>query len=87
MRTGTHQERKWRDAYDGGAREFDILVDGEKVASQTLAKNRPGEFFDVEYAIPAKLTEGGDAVVVRLAAKPGAMAGGLFRARMMKAGP
>jgi hypothetical protein len=112
-RTGTHQERKWRDAYDGGwfefhmkadrgrpatlvctywggdggAREFDILVDGEKVASQTLAKNRPGEFFDVEYAIPAKLTEGEDAVVVRLAAKPGAMAGGLFRARMMKAGP
>ncbi len=110
-RTGTHRERKWRDAFDGGwfefrmkverarpatlvctywgsdggNREFNVTVDGGKIASQKLEKCKPGEFFDVEYAIPAKLTEGEDAVVVRLAAKPGAMAGGLFRARTLRA--
>ena len=32
---------------DGGNRVFDILVDGEKIATQKLAANKPGEFFDV----------------------------------------
>ncbi len=109
-RTGTHLNRKWRDAYDGGwfefrmkvdrarpatlvctywggdggNRDFAIVVDGGKVGSQKLAKNKPGEFFDATYEIPAKLTDGEDAVVVRVAAKPGAMAGGLFQARILR---
>ncbi|KAK0338936.1 hypothetical protein LTR94_036557, partial [Friedmanniomyces endolithicus] len=39
-------------------RLFDILVDGQKIATQKLDADRPGEFFDVTYAIPEALTRG-----------------------------
>ena len=35
-----------------GPRTFDILVDGHKIAEQTLPNDPPGKFFDVTYAIP-----------------------------------
>ena len=41
-----------------GPRTFDILVDGHKIAEQTLAVDAPGKFFDVTYAIPRDLTRG-----------------------------
>jgi len=69
---------------DGGKREFDILVNGEKVATEKLAKNKPGEFFDVEYPIPAKLIAGKQRVTVKFQAHPQAIAGGVFELRMMK---
>ena len=69
---------------DAGAREFDILVDGEKIASQKLEKNQPGQFFDVSYAVPEKLTRGKDHVTVKLQAQPGKFAGGLFGVRVMR---
>lgn len=71
---------------DGG-RIFDILVDGTKIATQKLAQNKPGEFLDVEYAIPAGLTDGKESVVVRFAAHPGSTAGGLFGCATLKAEP
>ncbi|OGV44270.1 MAG: hypothetical protein A2X48_00140 [Lentisphaerae bacterium GWF2_49_21] len=72
--------------YWGGewhAREFDILVDGEKITTQRLHVNRPGDYFDVRYHIPAKLAKGKGKVVVRFQAPPGGIAGGVFRLRMM----
>jgi hypothetical protein len=60
------------------ARVFDVLVDGQKLATQELARNVPNEFFDVEYPIPPGLTEGKDLVVVRFVAHPGSTAGGVF---------
>ncbi|OHE82809.1 MAG: hypothetical protein A2107_06295 [Verrucomicrobia bacterium GWF2_62_7] len=69
---------------DGGRREFDILVDGERIATQKLAKNKPGEFFDVEYPISNQLTAGKQRVAVRFQAHPQAIAGGVFGLRMMK---
>ena len=69
---------------DAGAREFDILVDGEKIASQKLEKNQPGQFFDVSYAVPENLTRGKDHVTVKLQAQPGKFAGGLFGVRVMR---
>ena len=71
---------------DGG-RVFDILVDGTKIATQKLAQNKPGEFFVVEYAIGASLTEGKESVVVRFAAHPGSTAGGLFGCATLKPEP
>ena len=41
---------------DADSREFDILVGGTSVATQVLDNNKPSEFFDVDYAIPAALT-------------------------------
>jgi hypothetical protein len=59
-------------------RTFDILIDGTKIATQKLAENAPGAFFDIEYAIPVELTEGKDSVVVRFAAHADSTAGGVF---------
>lgn len=72
----------WGD--DGGNREFDILIDGRKIAGQKLAYNKPGEFFDVAYPIPAELLAGKEGVTVRFQALPGKMAGGAFGCRILK---
>jgi hypothetical protein len=70
---------------DRGPRVFDLLVDGEKIATQTLDRNKPNEFFAVEYPIPAALTAGKQHVTVRIQAQPGNTAGGLFDCRILKA--
>jgi hypothetical protein len=71
---------------DSGNRRFSVLVDGRAIAEQTLNHNRPGEFFDVEYAIPTELTRGKRKVTVRFAAHPGATAGGIFDLRVRRDG-
>ncbi len=72
---------------DAGEREFDILVDEEKVASQKLSANQPGEFFDVAWVIPEKLAQGKDHLTVKFQAHPGKMAGGLFGLRVLRPSP
>ncbi len=59
-------------------RTFDILVDGTRIATQKLTGNPKGEFFDVDYPIPAERTEGKSSVVVRFSAHEDSIAGGLF---------
>jgi hypothetical protein len=72
---------------DVGGREFDILVDGTKIATQTLQNNRPNRFFDVLHPLPDALTHGKEKVTVRLQAHPGRIAGGLFGARTVRRAP
>jgi DUF1680 family protein len=72
---------------DSGGRTFDILVDGTKIGTQSLNNNRPDEFFDVAYPIPAELTQGKQKVTVKLQAHPGDFAGGLFGCRTVRAAP
>jgi hypothetical protein len=71
---------------DAGGREFDILVDGVKIAAQKLERNRPERFYDEVYAIPPELTKGKEKVTVRFQAQPGKMAGGVFDCRVLKKG-
>ena len=74
--------------YWGGVwheRNFDILLDGEKLASQKLLTNRPGDFFDQFYDIPPELTRGKTKVTVRFQSRLGDIAGGIFGLRMMRA--
>lgn len=74
--------------YWGGVwhlRSFDILVDGEKLATQKLLTNRPGDFFDHVYDIPAAMTAGKSKITVRFESRPGDVAGGVFGLRMMRA--
>jgi hypothetical protein len=55
-------------AFWGGVwheRNVDIFVDETQVASQRLAVNKPGEFFDETYTIPFRLTSGKTKVTVR----------------------
>ena len=44
---------------------FDILIDGTKIATQALDGQHPGDFFEIDYPIPAELTRGKDSVMVR----------------------
>lgn len=70
---------------DDGKRTFDLLLDGQPLATQTLARNRPGQFFDVDYPLPPDLLAGKDHVVIRLQSRADHLAGGLFRAAMLEA--
>ncbi len=67
-----------------GNRAFDVLIDGTKIATQTLHEDKPGQYFDVVTPIPAELVAGKSKVTVRFQAHPGAMAGGLFGCRVVR---
>ena len=68
---------------DGG-RTFDVLADGRKIATQKLDLQKPGEFFDVTYALPAELIQGKEKVTVRFQAPDNSMAGGVFGCRTVR---
>jgi hypothetical protein len=69
-----------------GARTFDVVLDGRTVATQELRMDRPGEYFEVRYAIPhdrAKDAPGArERVTVKFQAHPGNTAGGIFGLRV-----
>lgn len=67
---------------DERRREFDIEIDGQKLARQTLAEDQPGRFFDVEYPIPEALIRGKSTVRVRFAPLPKNTAGPVFGVRV-----
>jgi len=71
----------YRGSEGGRQRAFDILVDGEKVASQTL-EIHPTELFDYEYPIPEALTRGKERITVKFQAHPDSIAGALFDVRV-----
>jgi hypothetical protein len=68
-----------------GPRTFDILADGTKVATQSLQNDKPGEFFDVTYAIPPEVTRGKNKIAFRFQGQPGNMAGGFYGVRVIRA--
>ena len=70
---------------DAGPRTFDILVDGVRITTQKLDNNRPGQFFEVEYAIPEQNLVGHSSIHIRFQGHPNQMAGGLFDLRILKA--
>jgi hypothetical protein len=109
VQSGTHADKAWRHARDGGSfsydmkvlpdapmtlvctywgsdkrRTFDILVDGKKVATQTVNNNKPKEFFEVEYTIPEELTRKKEKVTVKFQAESSGVAGGVFGCVMKK---
>lgn len=69
---------------ESGRREFDILVNDTKIATQKLLNNKPGQFWDASYPIPAELTRGKEKVTVKFQAQPENYAGGLFGSRMLR---
>ena len=74
----------WGSDGNGSDRNFDITVDGQKVGSQVLNNDKPGQYWDAIYQIPAQLLAGKARVTIRVAAKPGKTAGGIFGARMLR---
>ena len=65
-------------------RTFDILVDGEKIATQSLNNNEPGKMFDARYKIPVGLTKGKDKITVKFRPHEGNTAGGVFGCAILK---
>ena len=66
-------------------RSFEILIDDEVIATQTLVAEHPGEFFEVDYPIPEQLTQGKDAVYVRFRAAAGSdRVGPVFGVRILR---
>ena len=72
--------------YGGDAgREFDVIVDGQVIATQQLAGKRQGAALFGVYPIPAQLTRGKTMVTLRLQPKKNGTAGGIFDVRTIKA--
>jgi hypothetical protein len=65
---------------EGRLRAFDVLVDGQKIASESL-EYHPTEQLDREYRIPDALTRGKNSVTVKFVAAPQATAGALIEVR------
>lgn len=71
---------------DAGDRTFDIVVNGEKIATQKLQRANPGHFLEVEYPIPAHLTaNAANSITIRFVAHEGNTAGGVFGCATLKA--
>jgi DUF1680 family protein len=71
---------------EGRRRVFDILIDGEKIATQSL-EIHPTELFDVEYPLAEALTRGKERVTIKFQAHPEAIAGSLLDVRIAQLGP
>ncbi|HPF22276.1 MAG TPA: glycoside hydrolase family 127 protein [Hyphomonas sp.] len=66
-------------------RDFHILVDGTRIASQTLDGQYDAAFTDISYEIPEDLTRGKKSVRIRFEPEPGRTAGPVFGLRLLKA--
>jgi hypothetical protein len=76
-----------RVAYWGGEtrrHRFEVLVEGEVVATQSLFDDRPGELFPVEYPLPERLVRGRERVRVTFRPLPGRSTGVVFDARVVR---
>ena len=63
---------------DSGSRIFNILANGTVIGTETLTNDMPGEFFTVDYPIPANITSGQTNVTIGFQSYPNEIAGGLF---------
>jgi len=59
-------------------RTFDILVNGQKIATEELKGGKPAETYDIEYPLPAALVGDKSSISVRFQAHEGSIAGGVF---------
>jgi hypothetical protein len=69
---------------DDKDRKFDILVDGNKIATEEWIGGKTGKFYDIEYKIPEYLLNGKEKITVRVEANYGKTAGRVFGVRIIK---
>ena len=75
----TYNSDEWR------TRTFDILLDGQRLASQKVERQLPGRFYDVEYDIPTLRVQGKQKVTVRFEATGGSEIAAIFGIRFVRA--
>jgi hypothetical protein len=66
---------------------FDVLVEGEVVATQSLFDDRPGELHPVEYEVPERLLRGRERVRVGFRPAEGSATGSVFEVRLVRPTP
>jgi uncharacterized protein len=66
-------------------RAYDILANGELLATETVDNSKPNQYFERRYAIPAKILDGATngRVTIKFSARSGAGAG-IYDVRLMK---
>ncbi len=69
---------------DSGGRVFDVLVDGEKLITQSLDRKCPDKFYDESTPLPESMTRGKQSVTIKFQSHPGNFAGGVFGLRVMQ---
>lgn len=67
-----------------GSKTFDILVDGQKIATENIANKKDGQFIDIKYDIPDELTFGKNKITVKFVPHRGHRAGPVFGIRIIK---
>lgn len=63
---------------------FDILIDGQKLLTETLPERKPNVFFDASRPIPEEMTKGKRTVIVRIQAVEGKAASAVAGARTVR---
>lgn len=81
----TYFGNEWAPWIDGvlHKREFEILIDGTRIARENLDDKKRDEVFDVDYVIPEELTRNKHHVEVKFVAEAGSVAGGVFGIRVV----
>ena len=67
-----------------GSRTFDILIDGELLATENISDRNNGQFMDVSYEIPEEMTYNKQKITVKFQAHEGHITGPVFGVRMVK---
>jgi hypothetical protein len=67
-------------------RNFDVFADDTLLATERLNGEKPGEFFERRYPLPAVVISAtaSGRVTIRFSAHPGSLAGGVFDVRLMR---
>lgn len=65
---------------------YDILANGDLLATETVDNSKPGQFFERRYPIPAKILAGAinGRITIKFSSKSGEPAGGIYDVRLMK---
>lgn len=82
--TGTHTLICTYWGMDNRGRKFDILVNGQKIASEDLNKYKDSKFYDISYSIPPDLLKGKQRITLTFQAKAQQQAGPVYGIRLVK---
>ena len=69
---------------DDKDRKFDLLVNGRKIATETLTGAATGKFYDRSYSLPDELIEHVTSIQIRVEANYGKTAGRVFGVRVVR---
>ncbi len=68
----------------GTPASFEVLVDGEVIASPDIGRSDPPRFYDVEYPVPTNVVAGKRSVTIRFEADEGSQIATVFGLRMIR---